>query len=81
MNKDCRIVPVTIIKTCSKTFQLAIPEDKFSIESDEDGSFQEFGEFTQQDLLDMIVEQHGSEFDYVMNDWLEEDFQIIYGEE
>ena len=76
--KDLRVVSVTVVCTRSKTFEVEIPEKLFSVEQDETGSFVEYGNFTQLDLISLIEKKYGHDFDYCLEDWEEDNIELIY---
>ena len=78
MKEKVRLVPITIVCTRSKTFEVEIPEDWYTVEEEPDGSFSEHGDFTEADLYELIEKQYGSDFDYSLETWEDDDYQLLY---
>ena len=75
-NDKDRTVKVFVSLTISKTLEITVPESKFYVEKDEDGSYIECSDLTVSDLVDIVREQHVLPHEGL--DWNEDDIELIY---
>lgn len=76
-NNSERKIEVTVSLTISKTLTISLPENEFYAEQDDDGSYIECTDLTEQDFIDAVKEQHILPHDGL--DWNEDEICISLG--
>lgn len=76
-NDSERKIEVTVSLTISKTLTISLPENKFYAEQDEDGSYIECTDLTEQDFIDAVRKQYTLPHEEL--DWNEDEICVSLG--